>query len=257
MKRWNNLRKLWAPFSESRASVYAASACYYILLSILPSALLFMSLLPNLPISFRTWEIWFSQLLPEPFQPVAAYVLEQIERSEAFPYLSLSALTVLWSASKGIIAITDGLNAVLCHEEPVDFFRKRVLGMRSFLFFMLLLILLLIGQTILSGYFAFALLILLFAMLYRFLPGRKLPFRCSILGGAFTATGWITVSWLFSVYVDHFDRYHRLYGTIGLLILACIWLQICILMILYGAILAELAHSKSYHPIQIIKDTFS
>ena len=65
------------------------------------------------------------------------------------------------------------------------------------------------------------------------------------------------VSWAFSIYVNYFAGYVKLYGGIGLLILTCIWLHICLLLFLYGALVADLLHHRSYHPLQILKETFS
>ena len=98
---------------------------------------------------------------------------------------------------------------------------------------------------------------LLFALIYWFFSKRELRFRWCFLGGLGASACWVLVSWAFSIYVNYFAGYVKLYGGIGLLILTCIWLHICLLLFLYGALVADLLHHRSYHPLQILKETFS
>lgn len=281
MQRLRSLSRLWAPFSRSNASTYAASSSFFILLSVFPAVLFFLALLPYLPISLQQWLDFLEELVPAPFFPVVTYVFETVRTNSTLTLLSLSAVTTLWSASRGILYISDGLDAVLQHHGKRRYLYRRVMSIVYFLLLALALSTMLtvhvFGETVMDAcirwfphaldlaealyhlrFFYFILIFgMVFSLIYWLFPRRALRFRCCLFSGMLTALGWIVISQLFSIYVNHFAGYIKLYGGIGLLILACIWLNFCILLFLYGAVLSGLLHQRAYHPIRIIKEAFS
>jgi len=254
MRRWKKLQMILEPFRSRSASLYAAAAAYSILLSMLPSAALFLSLIPYLPVPLEIWSVWMAQLLPKPFVPIAVYVLELAGKTTSAAVLSVSAVVTLWSASRGALAMMDGLNHMMGSNRFDGFFRRRWTGILAFVMMIVLVFLIVVIQSVFAGIFTGVFLIILFSMLYRVLPKNKLPLPCCLLGGSFAGVGWIVLSRLFSIYVNHFAKME--YGALGLLLLACVWLRLSILLLFYGAILGKLVDEGSYHPFQIIKDAF-
>ena len=260
MKHWNALQRLWTPFTRSPAAVYGTSACYYLLLSLIPAAVLLLHLVPQLPVDR------LPALLPRQLQPMVAEILEQIQTAGSWTAASLSALLTLWPASKGILAIYEGINTVMGFPVSQRFFRRRLGAIALFLGLAAVLAGLFrvqqLGQLLVPGLFRFswmaAVLFLwaFFALLYRLLPKRRVAPGPCVLGGLFAAAGWTALSWLFSLYIRYFSRYQQLYGSIGLLLLAFIWLKICMLLVFYGGILASLAARDAYHPVRILKEVF-
>lgn len=255
MKRWKKLQRIAAPFRDSPASVYASAAGYDILVSLLPSAAFVLSLIPYLSVNKDILALWIDQLLPEPFEPMAVYVLTLANQRASAAFLSITALATLWSASKGILAVRDGLDAVLGCEPSRGFLRRRWMGMVSFLIMAGILAALLAAQSLTNDFLFWFFLMALLAIAFRFLPKYELPFSCCLIGGCFSGVGWCLLSRLFSLYVNHFARLQ--YGSIGLLLLACIWLKLCIILVFYGALLGKLIHTDEFHPIDILKDAFS
>ena len=133
MQRLRSLSRLWAPFSRSNASTYAASSSFFILLSVFPAVLFFLALLPYLPISLQQWLDFLEELVPAPFFPVVTYVFETVRTNSTLTLLSLSAVTTLWSASRGILYISDGLDAVLQHHGKRRYLYRRVMSIVYFL----------------------------------------------------------------------------------------------------------------------------
>ncbi len=266
MKRWCILKSLWLPFTKSNASVHATSACYYILLSLIPASLLMTSLLPYLPISPTSWTQGLQQLIPGQFFSI----IQSLIPSAASPVLaSASAVVLLWSASKGVLAISDGLCALIGIPHGTRFIWRRLSAMLSFVLLSVLLFFILglyvFGKRLLPflGALSFPLyrlrylyvpiaLSAMFTSAYYFLPKRAVPFRFCLIGSTLSAIGWIACSSLFSVYVNLTSGFHQRYGSTGILILACLWLQFCITLLLYGGLLADLLAHREYHPIQIL-----
>ena len=281
MRRLRTLSQLWLPFTKSRASLYASSSSFYILLSVFPAALFLLTLLPYLPISLESWMEVLREIVPQPFYPVVEYVFDTVKTNTTLTLLSVSALTTLWSASKGVLSIADGLEAMLRRQREHRYLRRRLMSIAYFLILALALSATLaihvFGEALLAacvrwfpGLIRGAALVyrlrspyllvlfgLLFALIYWLFSKRELRFRWCFLGGLGASACWVLVSWAFSIYVNFFAGYVKLYGGIGLLILTCIWLHICLLLFLYGALAADLLHHRSYRPLQILKETFS
>ena len=280
MKRLKNLSALWQPFTSDRISLYAAGASFYILLSILPAAVFLLALLPQLPGVMDAVMEFLSDIIPSSMMPLAEEVYRTLTSGSSITLMSLSVLTILWSASKGIMALMDGLNAVLGQPDRRAFLLRRVLAIVYFLLLTICLVATLLfhvlGQHILTALlrylpglsslwellldgrimYTLPLLILLFTLLYRVLPARKVHLRYCVTGGVTAAILWLVISALFSIYVDYMSS-RQIYGSLGFLIFIMLWLHICILILLAGGVLSALLERGDYRPIQILKSTFS
>ena len=66
------------------------------------------------------------------------------------------------------------------------------------------------------------------------MPNRKLKFNNVIVGTIFTTVSWVTTSLLFSFYINNFENYGEVYGSLGGVIALISWLYISALTILIG-----------------------
>ena len=71
-------------------------------------------------------------------------------------------------------------------------------------------------------------------LIYKFLPNRRDKFRKQIPGAVFTALGWMVISWIFSVYVDVFQGFSSMYGSLTTIVLIMLWMYFCMYSILLG-----------------------
>lgn len=274
LRRFHLLSGLWKPFTEKHPSLFAASTCFYILLSIFPSALFLLCLLSYFPVTLEHFWSILEQILPAAFLPLAGYLLETVSVQNPVALLSLSATAALWSASKGVLSLSDGLNAVLELPRVQGYLRRRLMAVFYFLLLSLSLGITLsiqvFGQQILLAcirwfpglshlwdlvldfpfLYTILLISVMFAMIYGVFPSEKLRFSCCCLGGLAAAAGWVLFSALFSFYLGHFPH------NLSLPLLICIWLQICIQLLLYGGILCSLLNRSAYHPIEILRQVF-
>ena len=78
------------------------------------------------------------------------------------------------------------------------------------------------------------LLVVFSLMLYKFLPNRKGRIKEQLSGAAFTAVGWMIVSWIFSVYLDVFKGFSTMYGSLTTIVLIMLWMYFCMYGILLG-----------------------
>jgi membrane protein len=73
---------------------------------------------------------------------------------------------------------------------------------------------------------------------YYFMPNirenRRAKFYSAIPGSLFFCFCWLLASWVFSLYVNNFGMYNKVYGTIGAFAVMLIWLYYTSLIILIG-----------------------
>lgn len=87
--------------------------------------------------------------------------------------------------------------------------------------------------------------IVLGALLYRFLPSRRPPWRAAWLAGCVNGVGWNVLKIGFSAYLDHFARYGLVYGTLSSVIGVLIWAQFASVVFVFAA---ELSAVVCRHP---------
>jgi membrane protein len=189
---------------------------------------------------------------------VTELVLSTYENSTG-ALVGLSALTAVWSASKGIYGLMTGLNRVYGVAEDRGWLYTRCISvLYTFVFLAVLLLTLIIhvfGSTILAllpisrspfvriltGIVDFRFLLLLtvqtavFMLLFAFLPNGRNRLRNTVPGALLASLGWLILSDLFSIYVEHFASLSNIYGSVYTIALAMLWLYFCLSLIFYSA----------------------
>lgn len=247
----------------------AASAGYFIVLSVFPSLVLILSLLRYTPLDAGDLLDFLSDFLPTALLPAAERLIISTYAHTSGAIVSVSALGALWSASRGIYGLLTGLNRIYDVTEDRGYWRTRALCVRYTFAFLVVLLLTLVlglfGEGILSmlppardplGRFLgeiidlrFLLMLLLqtalFTAMFMVLPNRKGSFRHSLPGAVLACLGWQCATRLFSVYVEHFSRYTTVYGSVYAVALAMLWLYFCLSILFYGGALNRLLSEDS------------
>lgn len=254
--RW---RQALQTLKEMHISTHAAHACFFLILSIFPTLVLIFGLLRYTALQPEDLLDLVSGLLPGALLPHAWNLIRSAYENTSKLVVSVSALTALWSAGRGVYALQAGLNAVYGIHEDRNWLQKRLLCMAyTFLFILVLLLTLVLhvfGNTValllrqrmllhlwtdLAG-IRFLLLVLvqtlLFCALFMYLPDKRFSFRSGFPGALFSCFGWMSVSTAFSLYVEYFPRYANIFGSVYAVALAGFWLYICISIVFYGAVL--------------------
>lgn len=251
-------------------STHAAHACYFIVLSVFPLLVLMFGILRYTSLQPLDLLELLSALLPEALLPHAWKLISSAYENTSKAVISLSALTALWSAGRGIYGLQAGLNAVYGIHEDRGWLRTRFLCAAYTFLFILVLVLTLVlnvfGNTILrllqqrSGIWGwvdlagvrYALLVVaqtvLFSAMFMYLPGQRHSFRESLPGALLGALGWMGASGLFSLYVEYFPRYANIFGSVYAVALASLWLYVCVSIVFYGALLNRILAETGKEP---------
>ncbi len=184
-------------------------------------------------------------------------VSRELEASPAISLLSISALTTLWSASRGISAVRRGIETVYTADRPAGYFRHRLYSIISTLLFIALIggaALLLLFDDILSKVLGIGIgstlmrlraplfisvMSVFFTAIYHSVGKRSSRVSHSFIyhlpGAMFSSVGWVVFSYGYSLYIEHFPGATRVYGSLAAVCLIMLWIYFCMTILLLGA----------------------
>ena len=246
---------------QMRVPVYASHAGFFIVLSVFPSLVLLLSLVRYAGLEAGHLVSLLEGVIPDALLPGAEALIVNTYYGTSGTVVSLSAVTALWSAGRGIQGLLTGLNGVYGVTESRGYFRTRGMCMLYTVLFLLVLLLTLVlsvfgttllrlipvGESLFLRFLTeavdlrfFVLLGLqtgMFTAIFTVLPNRKNRFRESLPGALLASCGWLIFSDLYSVYVENFTRYSNIYGSVYAVALSMLWLYCCLCIVFYGGAL--------------------
>ena len=247
-----------------RISEHAANAGYFMVLSVFPALVLILSILRYTSLDARDLLNLLGRFLPGPLLPAAERLLINTYAHTSTAMVSVSAVSALWSSSRGIYGLLRGLNSIYGVKESRGYLYTRLMSVFYTFLFVIVLVLTLVlnvfGEGILEmlppavtpvGRFLtevvslrFLLTLLLqtglFTAMFMALPNRKNRFRESFPGAVLASLGWLGFTVLFSVYMERFSGYSNVYGNVYAVALSMLWLYFCLSIMFYGGALNRL-----------------
>lgn len=258
MKRMlRNIQKFTDKITENHTSAYAAQSAFFIVLSLIPIILLLLTLVQFTPVTKGDVMTAVVQVIPKSIYPTIISIVNQVY-NQSRTVIPLTAVVAVWSAGRGVLSMSSGLNCVYGSKETRNYVYLRIrAGFYTLLFLaaiVLSLIILVFGNSLsifINSYFPvvkhimdyliatrtiFAIIILTMInmTIYRFLPNKKVLFRRQLPGAIFTAIGWVFASFLFSAYLDIFKGFSDMYGSLTTIVLIMLWLYFCMYVMLLG-----------------------
>lgn len=241
-------------------SIYAAQASFFLIISVIPFLMLCFNIIKLfIVIDEQAIIHTINSFAPAEISHLLTTVINELfSRAASASLISISAVTTLWLASRGIMALYTGLNRV--YNLPTrNYFYSRFIAVIYTLAFLagLILTIIVFGfggkiESILGGKIIILskiiwilmklrilifiiLLTLIFALAYKVLPKRNSSFKNQIPGALFAAVGWIAFSFIYSVYIENFSNYSYVYGSLAAAVFLMLWLYFCMNIFLYGA----------------------
>ncbi len=263
-KFWRLVRHL----SRQKISMHAAGAGYFIVLSVFPLLVLLLALLRYTGLQVETLTELIGGFLPKALIPSAKRLIISTYQNTSGAVISLSAVTGLWSASRGVYGVLTGLNTI--YQVPEDrgyLYTRSISVLYTFLLLLMLLATLVLnvfGTTLLETLplenialvqflwdivdWRFVLLLLLqtglFSAMFMALPNKRNTFRESLPGALLASFGWLVFSDLYSIYVRNFSGYANIYGSVYAVALSMLWLYCCMSIVFYGGALNHYLSEK-------------
>lgn len=262
--QWNIIRigkRVAQYLSPMRIPVHSASTSFFLILSAFPGVVILFAIL-----GFTSFDVGdvlnlLSGVLPEAFLPALERMLTGAYDNTSGTMLSLAIVVALWSASRGMWGLMQGMNAVYGVQERRNYFVTRALCIGYTLAFLVVLVMTLVlqvfGNSILDYLrmttnpvmlfimniidlrliLLLLLQISLFTAMYAVLPNERNHVVSCLPGALLASVGWMIFSQLFSVYVEHFHHYSNIFGSVYAVALALLWLHCCIYIVFLGGAL--------------------
>jgi membrane protein len=96
-----------------------------------------------------------------------------------------------------------------------------------------------IMQRVSARLLAFGFILLMFILIYRFLPKRRTPWRISIVAALFTSIVWELLKGIFAWYVAAVADYRTTYGTLSTLVILFLWVYYSAIVFVLGGEVAQ------------------
>lgn len=250
---FNNMEK-------DHISEYSAQCSYYTILSFIPFVILLITLIQYTNIDQQTLFNAISRLIPSSMNEMVLGIVQEVY-SKSIGTISISIIFTLWSAGKGLYALTKGLKNVYNTDETIkeSYIILRLKAIIQTIIFIILvvlgLVLLVFGDSlisfvqsyfgglknfnIISSIFTELLFILItfiiFLFLYRFMPNHRAKFKDQIVGALFGAIALNVISFVFSKYLYIFRGFSITYGSLTTLMLIMMWTYACFYSVFIGA----------------------
>lgn len=258
---WHTLRRLIKYLAALQIPSHAAHAGYFIVLSLFPALVLLLALLRYTGLAVDNLTALLEGLLPEALMPYAKKLIFNTYQNTSGTVISLSAVTALWSASRGIHGLISGLREIYGAPQRGGYLHRRLVSIGYTFAFLLVLVLTLLLQvfgnsllrllpvkntpfyrflTDVVGLRFFVLLgvqTALFTAMFYALPGKQGSVGCALPGALLSSAGWLVFSKLYSVYVAYFTGYANIYGPAYTVALSMLWLYCCLSILFYGGAL--------------------
>ena len=112
---------------KQNISTFAASTAFFFFLSIVPMLIMICTIIPYTPLTEENLVEAVTDLTPDQVDGLAESLISDIYDKSA-GVLSVALTATIWSASKGVMALMRGLNAINGVEEKRNYFVVRVIA---------------------------------------------------------------------------------------------------------------------------------
>lgn len=254
---------------EDHVAAYAGQATLFILISFFPFLMFLLTLIRYLPITESNILLVIDYMFPNNISPIFIRVVSEAYEKGTATIMSITAITALWSASRGFIALTRGLNCVYGIKETRGYFKSRITSALYTLVFALILVITLVvlvfGNRLyiwlgsvfpiiketaliiisLRAVVGLTILVIFFTILFIAIPNRKGKVKEELPGALVAAGGWMGFSYLYSFYIDNMANMSNTYGSLAAVIFLVLWLYFCMYILFIGGEVNDVLASKS------------
>ncbi len=251
-------KEIRGAFNEAEVGTYASGAAFFLFLSVIPMVMIVSGILPHNIFGNKEMVNISQAVIPEKIYLFLMSIVDSYHGNQ-LTLLSISAFVVIWSASKGVLALIRGLNHIYEVEETRGYILLRLKASFYTIFLLLAILLsagvLVFGNTLAkwlipdSGtaaslwrffggvrhIFVAGMISVVFCTMYSLLPNNALPWKEHYPGAVVTSVFWTLYSFGFSVYIDYFGGF-SMYGSLTSIVIVMIWLYFCMYIFFCGAL---------------------
>lgn len=251
---------------KDKLTAFSSEAALFTIISFFPFLMLFFYILSFTPLTPAFIIRLIDDSFPSEIIELIMTVVVQLNNTST-TVVSFTILAAIWSASRGFVAIVNGLNVIYEVKDKRNIIFHRLYGLIYTLGFAVLLFVTLIllgfGNSIyvtIIKHFPFikdlailimglrvivllTLLFFFFLIMYMVLPNRKSHLLNEMPGAFLSACGWVVFSYAFAFYIDNIANFSIIYGSLTTIVLLLLWVYSCMLILFLGAELNYYVHN--------------
>jgi len=249
-------------FYVDNVSIMAAAISFYAMLSIIPLLLIFVAIsgyvLQSSEVAFQKVLNLLLKVIPASASDITGFLSDFVNKKAVFGIIGIGGLT--WAASRIFSVVENSLNIVWRVDKGRPYLKSKLLSIVLVPLSVVVLVasvLLTVLYTIVThrtipllnlslqeiGYttkilqigIPLCLGILLFFLLYKAIPNRKIPTSAAFAGALFAGVSWEVAKLLFDLYIRHYTNLERIYGSFGTLVVVLLWIFYSAFIVLVGA----------------------
>jgi membrane protein len=255
------LKQLFGAVIDDNITDVGAMMAYYAVLAIFPMVVFVVTiaLLVLDPTTVHQGVLMATEAMPESSRIFISKQVTTLIDTAGAGFAIGGAALALWGASRGAASMAGALNTIYNKKETRSWIRRQLTAIAVTLGVALLMVVALgllvagpaaghyiadrfglgdafdvawgIGRWVGAG----LLVMLVWAIIYRFLPDTDAPFRIFTPGALVGVLLWLGISALFGLYLAHFNSYEATYGALGGAIIFLTWLWLSNMALLFGA----------------------
>lgn len=249
--------KLLEADANDHTGAYAAMSAFFFVLSLIPIILLLLTLVQYTPLTKIDVMSAVANVVPESITPAILAIVNQVYNQSA-AVIPITVIVAMWSAGRGVLAVTAGLNCIYKSQETRNYLYLRIRATFYTVSFIVVIVVTLVvlgfGNSIslfveehipiashvtkflieIRTITIFLGLIVFSLCIYKFLPNRKDRLFAQLPGAVFTAVGWLFTSFFVSKYMEIFKGFEDMYGSLTTIVLIMLWLYFSMYIMLLG-----------------------
>ena len=257
----SNLRliiKLIVKVRKDDIFALASQLAYYMILSFIPLIIFLISLIAWINIDSINFISILKSFLPSGIFSLAEYIINEIMSARSMSLVGGSIFVAIWMASSGFRALIKGINKAYNLKDTRSYIRRTIIAYIGTIIFALSIIAALavivfgrvIGEHLLgllpnAEIFQYVwimfryviilvFLVIIFTALYKFTPCKRFKLKEVFPGAVVSALGWIISSFAFSYYINNFNNYTKVYGSLAAIFIMMLWMFITSMVIIFG-----------------------
>ena len=260
---WENIYQIGVRADHDHIFLLAAGIAFNIAIALVPTLLILLFVLGYIlePDQVaQSLSTYLMDLLPNSNAAQQAVLIENI-RTQVSPIIEnrgvagvLGFIGLLWSSSALAASIRVGINNIMRCREERFFLIYKLFDMLTILLIGLLVFVSVIAGPVLQVLSTFreneylrnldwlfsfginvAIAVVICFVIFRFTPYQKQRYTIIIVGTAVSAGLWMLARYVFSIYVQEFTTFSRVYGVYAVLASAAFWIYYTALVFLIGA----------------------
>lgn len=259
----NLIQKFSDSITEANIAAFSGESTLFIIISFFPFIMLMLMIIKYTPLTEASLISMIKNIVPFRAADTVESVINNIYSVSSSAAISVSVITLIWSASRGFMSLVRGFNSVYRVKESRGYIRLRISAIFYTICLALLIVftltLLVFGNKILSfltyhfpeinnlavliisvrTVVSMALYLLFFVLLYLILPNRKSSILYELPGATLSSFGWLAFSYIYSYYINTFNTSLSMYGSLSTIVLLMVWLYFCIYILFIGAVINQ------------------